>query len=119
MAVGLSVLEALALLGAAVAEVAAFDRGRAVMGGTTAAFFIGYAAALLGCAWAVLRGRSWGRSPLLLAQLIQLGVAWSFRGGSTTWLAVLLAVVAVVVVGCLLQRATTAYLLPDEAAPPA
>ena len=33
----------------------------------------------------------------MLAQLIQLGVAWSFRGGDTTWVAIALAVVALVV----------------------
>jgi hypothetical protein len=33
----------------------------------------------------------------VLAQLIQLGLAWNFRAAPTTWLAVVLAVVALVV----------------------
>ena len=37
---------------------------------------------------------SWARSPVVLAQLLQLGVAWSFRQEPTTWVAVALAVVA-------------------------
>lgn len=114
IAAALCAVEAVGLLVAAVAEGVAFDPDRAVMGATTTAFFAAYAVALLGCAWAVTRGRSWGRSPLVLAQLIQLGVAWSFRGGSTTWLAAVLAVVALVVGVGLVHRSTTAFLLPGE-----
>ena len=42
----------------------------------------------------------------MLAQLIQLGVAWSFRGGETTWVAIALAVVALVVLAGLLHPAS-------------
>ena len=55
-----------------------------------------YGAGLLFCAWQLTRGQSWARSPVVLAQLLQLGVAWSFRGGDTTWVAICLAVVALV-----------------------
>ncbi len=68
------------------------------MGLTTAVFFAVYGAGLLLCAWQLTRRQSWARSPVVLAQLIQLGLAWNFRGGDTTWLAVGLAVVALVVV---------------------
>ncbi len=67
------------------------------MGLSTTVFFLGYAAALAWCAWSLIRLRSWARSPVVLAQLIQLGVAWSFRGGSTTWVAAALAVAGFVV----------------------
>jgi hypothetical protein len=40
---------------------------------------------------------------VLLAQLIQLGVAWSFWGGATTWVSVSLAVVALIVLAGLLH----------------
>jgi hypothetical protein len=43
---------------------------------------------------------------VLLAQLIQLGTAWSFRGGDTTWIAVGLAVVALVVAAGVLHPAS-------------
>jgi hypothetical protein len=76
------------------------------MGLSTTIFFIVYGALLVGCAWTVTRLHSWARSPILLAQLIQLGVAWSFRGGSTTPVAIALAVVAVVVVVGLLHPAS-------------
>ncbi len=39
----------------------------------------------------------------MLAQLLQLGVAWSFRGGDTTWVAICLAVVAVIVLAGILH----------------
>ena len=51
----------------------------------------------------------------MLAQLIQLGVAWGFRGGQTTVVAVALAVVALVVVAGVLHPASTRALVGDEA----
>ena len=59
------------------------------------------------------RRASWARSPVVLAQLIQLGLAWSFRGGETTWIAIALAVVAVVVVAGVLHPASIEALSDD------
>ena len=67
------------------------------------AFFVGYGAALVFCSWQLSRARTWARGPVLLAQLIQLGVAWSFWGGRTTWVSVSLGVVAVIVLAGLLH----------------
>jgi hypothetical protein len=97
VAASLTVVEALVFGILTVAELAHFESDKAVMGATTALFFLGYGAGLAFCAWAVWRLRSWGRAPVVVAQLIQLLVAWSFRGGETTWVAVALAVVALVV----------------------
>jgi threonine/homoserine efflux transporter RhtA len=97
VAASLAALEGLLLLGYAVAEVASLDRDRVAVALTTAVFFTAYGVLLVACAWALSRGRSWARSPVVLAQLIQLGLAWSFRGGDTTAAAVAIAVVAVVV----------------------
>ena len=69
----------------------------------TVVFFAGYGAALLYCSWQLSRTRTWARGPVLLAQLVQLGVAWSFWGGSTTWVSVILGVVALVVLAGLLH----------------
>jgi uncharacterized membrane protein len=69
----------------------------------TVGFFAVYGAGLLFCSWQLYRTRAWARGPVLLAQLIQLGVAWSFWGGPTTWLAVTLAFVAVIVLAGLLH----------------
>ena len=61
-------------------------------------------------------GRSWARSPVILAQLIQLGIAWSFRGGDTTVVAVVLALVSLIVVVGVLHPASIAHL--DDAPDP-
>ena len=88
------------------AELASLSTARMTMGLTTAAFFAVYGAALLGCGLLLVRRVAFGRSPALLAQLIQLGLAWSFRGGATTWVAVVLALVALVVIAGLLHPAS-------------
>jgi hypothetical protein len=110
--VGLVVVlvQATVLLGYAVLEAASVSAARATMGVTTALFFAVTAAGLAACAGAVYRGRSWGRSPLVLAQLITLGLAWSFRGGSTTWVAVVLLVAALVALVGVLHPASIAWL---------
>jgi hypothetical protein len=109
VAASLVAVEGILLLGYAVLELASISSDRAAVALTTALFFAGYGALLLAAAWAVTHGRSWARSPIVLAQLIQLGVAWSFRGGETTVVAVAMAVVAVVVlVGVLLPSSIDA-----------
>lgn len=97
VAASLTAVEAIIFVILAVAELAAFESDKAAMGATTTIFFLGYGVGLALCAWGLARLRSWARSPVVVAQLIQLLVAWSFRGGETTWVAVGLAVVAVIV----------------------
>jgi hypothetical protein len=86
----LLVLYGLSLIGAV-------DSSRLAMGVTTPIFFVTYGAALGYFAWRVFRLQSWARSPIVLAQLIQLGVAYSFLGGAGTVVTVVLALVALVV----------------------
>jgi hypothetical protein len=102
VAASLVAVEGLLLLGYAVLELASISSDRVAVALTTSVFFAAYGALLLAAAWAVTHGRSWARSPIVLAQLIQLGVAWSFRGGDTTAAAVAMAVVAVVVLAGML-----------------
>lgn len=97
VAASLVAVEAVLFVILSVAELLDLESSKAVMGATTAVFFLAYGAGLALCAWAIWRLRSWGRAPIVVAQLIQLLVAWSFRGGETTWVAVGLAVVAVIV----------------------
>ena len=56
--------------------------GRVTMGVTTAGFLRGVRRRLAVLRLALTRGPL-GASPVVLAQLIQLGLAWSFRGGDT------------------------------------
>jgi hypothetical protein len=110
----LTALEGLVLLAYAVLEAFNVSADRAAVGVTTSAFFAAYGGLLLLCAWSVTRGRSWARSPIVLAQLIQLGVAWSFRGGGTTLLAAAIAVVALLVLVGLLTPSSVAALADGD-----
>ena len=116
VAASLVAVEGLLLIVGAVIEMVSLDSGRLTMGLTTSIFFAVYGVALLGCAWAINRGQSWARSPIVLTQLIQLGLAWNFRGGDTTLVAVLIALVAVVVLVGLFHPASLEMLAdrPDD-----
>jgi hypothetical protein len=98
----------------AVLEAFSVTGGRAAMGVTTSLFFAFAGAVLVGCGVAVLRRISWARSPLVLAQLIALGLAWSFRGGSTTGVALGLGAAALVVLVGLLHPRSIAWLAPAD-----
>lgn len=114
VAASLVAIEGLLLLGYAVLEVANLNADRAEVAVTTAVFFLLYGGGLLGCAWALSRLSSWARSPAVLAQLIQLGVAWSFWGGDTTAVALAVAAVALIVLGGIFHPASVAALAPAE-----
>jgi hypothetical protein len=109
----MTAVEGLLLLGYAVAELFALSAERLEMGISTTLFFLVYGGGLLVVAWALVRLRSWARAPAVLAQLIQLGVAWSFRGGDSTAVAITLAGAALLVlVGIFHPASLTA--LADE-----
>ena len=113
VAAGGAALEALVLLGLALAELVNISAVRVTMGASTAVFFLMYAAGLALCAWFLTRLAPWARAPVILTQLIQLGLAWSFLGGDTTLVAVALAAVAVVVLVGVLHPASTRALIDD------
>jgi hypothetical protein len=102
-AAGLTFVEGLLTVVFGVTEAVSLDSDRLVMGLTTGAFFLAYGVGLLVCAWGMNRVRPWSRGPVLLAQLIWLGLAWNFRDGGTLPVAVVLAVVAALVLGGLLH----------------
>lgn len=110
----LVVVEALLLTVQGLTELVALSGQRMVMGVSTALFFLLYGAGLAFCAWALIRRRSWARAPVVVAQLIQLAVAWSFRGGSTTPVAITLALVGVLVLAGVFHPAATDALADDE-----
>ncbi|HSS68637.1 MAG TPA: hypothetical protein VLK34_08790 [Nocardioidaceae bacterium] len=103
-------LEGLTLVGIGVAEIFAIDSERIALGVTNTVFFVLYGALLLWCARSLLAAQSWSRSPIVLTQLIQLGVAWSFAGGNTRWLAAVLALFALGVLTVMLAPSTTEVL---------
>ena len=113
-AASLVAVEAVLLLGYAVLELVSVSSDRVAVALTTSVFFAAYGALLLVCAWSITRGRSWARSPIVLTQLIQLGVAWSFRGANTTLVAIALAAVALVVLAGLLAPSSVDALSEEE-----
>lgn len=114
VAAGVVALEGLGFLAYAVLEIASLTSGRLTLGLSTAAFFGVYGAGLVVCALALAGLHSWARSPVVFAQLLQLGVAWSFRGGETTSIALALAAVSIVVLVTLFLPPSLAALSVDE-----
>ena len=106
VAASLVALEGVVVVLLAVVELVSLSSTRLTMGLTTTGFFIAYGAALVGCGVLLARRASWARGPAVLAQLIQLGLAWSFRGSPTTLVAVALAIVAAVVLAGIFHPAS-------------
>ncbi len=102
-AAGLTLIEGLLTFLFGITELVSLDSDRLLMGLTTSLFFLAYGAVLMLCAWGMNTLRPWSRGPVLLAQLIWLGLAWSFRGGDTLPLAIGFAVVAALVLAGLLH----------------
>jgi hypothetical protein len=113
VAASLTAVEAFVLAALGVLEVAHLSSVRLTMGLTTSVFFLVAAAGLAWCAWSLWRVRRGARGPVVMAQLIQLGLAWNLWEGSTKPLAAALAVVAVVVIAGLVHPASTAVLEED------
>jgi hypothetical protein len=113
VAASLAALEAFVLAALGVLELANLRSIRLTMGVTTAAFFLAAAAGLAWCAWSLWNVRRWARGPVVMAQLIQLGLAWNLWAGSTKPLSAGLAVVALVVIAGLVHPASTAVLEQD------
>ena len=103
-------MESAAVLVFGVAELTKVNPDHPSVAVTSGGFFLLYAVGLALAARGLLRLRSWARGPVVLAQLIQLGVAWSFRGHDTNWVAVLLAVPAIGVLVVTLSPRTTDFL---------
>ena len=97
VAVSLTFLEVFALVVQGLSLLPNLSGERLALGLTSVAFFLLYGGALGWCAWNLRRLRSWARSPVVLAQLIQVLTASSFWGGGTTYVAVAGILVGVVV----------------------
>ena len=116
VAASLAGLEGLLVLGYGVLEAASVHADRAAMGVTTAVFFVLLGGAVLDCAWLVAHGRAGARSPIIVVQVMLLGLAWDLRGGASTWVAVGLGLVAAVVLVGLLHPASMAAFTDGDGA---
>ena len=106
VAASLAAVEGLVIGVYGLLELFSVSPGRVTMGVTTAVFFGAYGALLVFCGWQLTRRAAWARGPVLLAQLIQLGLAWNFRDGDTLPVAIGLALVSVVVLAGLFHPAS-------------
>jgi uncharacterized membrane protein (DUF2068 family) len=108
LAAGLLALEGLLGLGYAVVALGEVRFSRAVVGVGVAMAAFGLLLILV--ARGVFLVRRWSRGPAVVAQLILLPIAWSFRGGPTTWVSGALAALAIaVLVGVLHPRSTAVF----------
>jgi hypothetical protein len=114
VAASLAGLEGLLVLAYAVVLAADIHSDRVTMGVKTSLFFGLLAGVLMCCAWYVVQRRQWARSPIVVVQVMALGLAWNFLGGSTTWISVVLAVLAIVVLVGLLHPASIEALSEDR-----
>ena len=101
--------QAVVLLVCAILVLADTGGGLATMGITSAIFFLVCAGGLGLCAWALWGLQSWARAPIVLAQFIELGLAWDSRHAAPA-LAIALAALAVVALGCVFHPRSIAAL---------
>jgi hypothetical protein len=113
IAAAIVALEGLVVAILGVGEAITIDTSRLVLGLTTAVFLLVYGAGLVLVGRGLYRTASWSRGPAVFAQLIQLGLAWSFWGGSTRWVSVLLALAGVGVLVAVFQKASMDALVDD------
>lgn len=106
--------EGLVFLIYALLEILRTDESRVLMGATTSIFFLLYGAGLVVCAWRLSRTEAWPRSPVVLAQLIHLGLAWSFWGPETQWVSLCLVLVSAIVLIGLFHPASTRALADES-----
>jgi hypothetical protein len=114
VAASLAAVQGLVLLILAVLELASVSSDRPGVAVSTAVFFAAYGAVLTGAAWALWRRHGWARGPVLITQLIVLGLAWNLR--EQVLAAVGLAVLGLVVIAAVIHQDTIAALdgRPEE-----
>jgi hypothetical protein len=98
----------------AVLEVVALESGRFTLGITTALFFLILGGGLAFCAWGLFRVHSWARGPVVAVQLIGVLLSFSFWGGETTLVAVVILLVSLATLVGVLHPASTAALAAAE-----
>lgn len=101
LASALVAVEGLILVVLAVLDLVSLESDRLSLGISTAVFLGAYATLLLACAWSLRTRQGWTRGPILITQLISLGLAWNIRD-QPQW-AIPLAVMALVVLVCVLM----------------
>jgi hypothetical protein len=104
VAASLVAVQGFVLVALAMLELVNVSSERLSLGVSAAVFFLVYGGLLLLCAWALTQQQGWTRGPVLITQLIQLGLAWNLR--DLPVVAVALALTAAVVIAGMLHPAT-------------
>ena len=117
LAAALAALEGLFALVFGLVEIGQVRLFRAVVGVGVALVMIGFAVLLLAAARGLLRARRWARAPVVVVQLIMLPVGWSFRGAPTTWVAVVMIIVALATLVLILHPRSTRALVANQDVP--
>ena len=113
VAAALLAFEALIALAYAAVEIGQVQMTRAALGIGVTILMACFGLLLLLVARGVFLGKRWSRGPAVATQLILLPIAWSFRGGATTWAAIILAALAIaVLIGVLHPRSTAIFVSP-------
>lgn len=112
MAAWLLVLVAVTAAVLGVLEALNVRPNRAVVGVGGTILLLAYALGLGVVARGLLLLRRWSRGPAVATQVLQLPVAYSFLGGATTWIGVLLGALSLTVIVCLVLPASTRALVP-------
>ena len=115
VAVSIVALEAAMYVLYGVSLIGTLEGERIVAGSTAVAFFLLFGGFLGYCAWQVYRLHSWARSPLVLAQLIQILVGASFWGGATTIIAVVAVTLGLLCLAGIFHPASLAALEGEKA----
>jgi hypothetical protein len=113
LAAGVVAAEGVVVAALGIAEAFTIDGSRLVLGLTTTVFLLAYGGGLLLVARGLTRASTWSRGPTVFSQLMQLLIAWSFWGGSTKWVTIVLAVAAVAVLVAVYQKASMDALRDD------
>lgn len=107
-AAGLVLVEGILCALFGVVEMVSHHAGGVLVGLTGGFFFVAYGVGLGACAWGMHTLRPWSRSPVLLSQLLLIGLAWNVRTASPGVAAGALVLAVVVLAGVLHPRSIDA-----------
>lgn len=115
VAASIVAVEGIVLVLLAILEFASVSSERVGLGVSTAGFLMAYGVVLLAAGWGLFRRSSWSRGPVLITQLIALGIAWNVR--EQLPVAIGLVLCAGIVLAGLLHPDTIEALESDPTAP--
>jgi len=107
-------IEASFFIGWAVLDLLDLSSERLGLGIGTAVFLAAYGLGQLIASRGLLRGSSWARGPLVMTQIIQLLLAWSYRDVAAVPVIVAMVAGAVVALACMLAPPVTQALGADD-----